>query len=60
MSKRTSYVAPSDRAAAGQGVAATALCESGRHHVCPGRIVSLSASHGQACQCSCHNQRKAA
>jgi hypothetical protein len=57
MPKRTPYVAPADRRAAGQGsqtVVVTAVCESGRHRVCPGRIVSLTANHGQPCTCSCH------
>jgi hypothetical protein len=55
MAKRTAYVPPADRAAAGQLVTATALCESNRHHVCPGRIVSATAAHGAPCGCSCHD-----
>jgi len=57
MSKRTSYVAPADRAAAGQtgqAITTTALCDAHRHHLCPGRIVSATPAHGQPCTCTCH------
>ena len=56
MPKRTLYVAPADRAAADQAVTTTAVCGSNRHNVCPGRIVSLTAAHGQACACPCHGE----
>ena len=32
----------------------TAACEAGRHHLCRGTIVSLTAAHGAPCGCACH------
>ena len=32
----------------------TAACEVGRHHLCRGTIVSLTAAHGTRCGCGCH------
>jgi hypothetical protein len=53
MAKRTPHV-PADRAAAGQAVTTTALCDAHRHQLCPGRIISATLAHGQPSQCSCH------
>jgi hypothetical protein len=55
MAKRTRSIPPADRAAAGQLVISTAVCEAARHHVCPGRIVSATPAHGQPCGCACHD-----
>jgi hypothetical protein len=60
MSKRTPYVAPADRAAAGQAITATALCESQRHGLCPGKIISATPTHGQPCGCACHRREEVA
>jgi hypothetical protein len=54
MPKRTSYVAPAARSADGQAITTTALCGAHRHQLCPGRILSATAAHGQRCACSCH------
>jgi hypothetical protein len=32
----------------------TAACEAGRHHLCQGTIVSLTAAHGAPCSRACH------
>ena len=60
MAKRIAYVAQADRAAAGQAISATALCESQRHGLCPGKIVSAIPAHGQRCQCACHRREEVA
>jgi hypothetical protein len=55
--KRTAYVAPADRRAAGQAdqaVTTTALCGAHRHRLCPGKIISATPAHGQRCACPCH------
>ena len=33
----------------------TAACGAGRHHLCRGTIVSLTAAHGTLCGCGCHD-----
>jgi hypothetical protein len=37
-------------------VTTTALCESGRHPACPGRLLSLLVPPGTRCRCDCHQQ----
>ena len=32
----------------------TAACEADRHHLCRGKIMSLTAAQGAACGCTCH------
>jgi hypothetical protein len=54
MAKRTAYIPAADRAAAGQIVTATALCEAGRCHLCPGTIISATPAPGQPCGHDCH------
>jgi hypothetical protein len=54
MAKRTPHV-PTD-----QAVTATALCDAHRHQLCPGKIVSLTAAHGQPCACACHRREEVA
>jgi hypothetical protein len=36
-------------------VSITLQCESARHHVCRGTVVSLLAPVGAHCQCTCHD-----
>ena len=38
----------------------TVHCELGNHPACKGRIVSLTATHGQPCGCRCHQPVRAA
>jgi hypothetical protein len=45
---------PTAPAVTGQAVTVTALCEAGRCHLCPGRIVSATPAHGQPCGHACH------
>jgi hypothetical protein len=45
---------PTPHIPAGQAITTTAVCDSGRHRVCPGRIVSATPAHGQPCSCPCH------
>jgi len=59
MAKPTPPVHAADRAATGQAVTATALCDAHRHQLCPGRIVSATPAHGQPCRCDCHGRPEA-
>jgi hypothetical protein len=35
-------------------VTMTAACETARHWLCRGTVLSLTDAHGTACQCDCH------
>jgi hypothetical protein len=36
-------------------VTETAACETARHWLCRGTVLSLTTANGSACQCVCHD-----